>query len=38
MDKRWTERIGRRQQQRLAAAFEWAIGDPATARTEESEI
>jgi len=27
MDKRWTERIGRRQQQRLAAAFEWAIDD-----------
>ena len=27
MDKRWTERIGRRQQKRLAAAFEWAIGD-----------
>ena len=28
MDKSWTERIGRRQQQkRLAAAFEWAIGD-----------
>ena len=27
MDKRWCERIGRRQQKRLAAAFEWAIGD-----------
>ena len=27
IDKSWTERIGRRQQQRLAAAFEWAIGD-----------
>jgi hypothetical protein len=27
MDKSWTERIGRRQRQRLAAAFEWAIGD-----------
>jgi len=27
MDKSWTERIGRRQQKRLAAAFEWAIDD-----------
>lgn len=27
MDKSWCERIGREQQQRLAAAFEWAIGE-----------
>lgn len=27
MDKRWCKRIGREQQQRLTAAFEWMIGD-----------
>ena len=26
-DRRWCERIGREQQQRLTAAFEWAIGE-----------
>ena len=27
MDKSWTDRIGRQQQRRLEAAFEWAIGE-----------
>jgi hypothetical protein len=27
MDKSWCERIGREQQRRLSAAFEWAIGE-----------
>jgi hypothetical protein len=27
MDKGWCERIGRKQQQKLQTAFEWAIGD-----------
>lgn len=27
MDKGWCQRIGREQQRRLVAAFEWAIGD-----------